>query len=91
MCIRDRALYTLLRYLERRDWTGWFKPISPAGTATLTVYMMPYLYYALWVAFSPAVPSWLAGGFGLVKCALFSLLCIATAWLLGKAGLKLKI
>ena len=85
------ALYTLLRYLERRDWTGWFKPLSPAGTATLTVYMMPYLYYALWVAFSPSVPSWLAGGVGLVKCALFSLLCIATAWLLGKAGLKLKI
>ena len=85
------ALYTLLRYLERRDWTGWFKPLSPAGTATLTAYMMPYLYYALWVAFSPSVPSWLAGGVGLVKCALFSLLCIATAWLLGKAGLKLKI
>lgn len=85
------ALYTLLRYLERRDWTGWFKPISPAGTATLTVYMMPYLYYALWVAFSPTVPAWLSGGVGLVKCALFSLLCIATASLLGKAGLKLKI
>ncbi|MBO4230206.1 MAG: DUF5009 domain-containing protein [Bacteroidales bacterium] len=85
------ALYTLLRYLERRNWTGWFKPLSPAGTATLTVYMMPYLYYALWVVFSPAGPSWLAGGVGLLKCALFSMLCIATAWLLGKAGLKLKI
>ena len=85
------VLYTLLRYMERRDWIGWFKPVSPAGTATLTVYMMPYLYYALWVAFSPTVPSWLAGGVGLIKCALFSLLCIASAWLLGKAGLKLKI
>ena len=85
------ALYTLLRYLERRDWTGWFKPLRPAGTATLTVYMMPYLYYALWVALSPSVPAWLGGGVGILKCALFSMLCIATAWLLGKAGLKLKI
>ena len=85
------ALYTLLRYLEKRNWTGWFKPLRPAGTATLTVYMMPYLYYALWVALSPSMPAWLGGGVGLLKCALFSMLCIATAWLLGKAGLKLKI
>ena len=85
------ALYTLLRWIDKRDWTGWFKPLSPAGTATLTVYMMPYLYYALWRALSPAVPSWLAGGLGIFKCAIFSMLCIATAWLLGKAGLKLKI
>lgn len=85
------AFYTLLRWIDKRDWTGWFKPLSPAGTATLTVYMMPYLYYALWRALSPAVPSWLAGGLGIFKCAIFSMLCIATAWLLGKAGLKLKI
>ena len=85
------AFYTLLRCLEKRDWTGWFKPLRPAGTATLTVYMMPYLYYALWRALSPTMPSWLSGGVGLVKCALFSMLCIATAWLIGKAGLKLKI
>ena len=85
------ALYTLLRCLEKREWTGWFKPLRPAGTATLTVYMMPYLYYALWRALSPTMPSWLSGGVGLVKCALFSMLCIATAWLIGKAGLKLKI
>ena len=85
------ALYTLLRYLEKRSWTGWFRPLAPAGKATLTVYMMPYLYYSLWVALSPTMPSWLGGGIGILKCALFSLLCIATAWLLGKAGLKLKI
>ena len=85
------ALYTLLRYLEKRDWTGWFNPLRPAGTATLTVYMMPYLYYALWVALSPSMPAWLGGGVGILKCALFSMLCIASAWFLGKAGLKLKI
>ena len=85
------ALYTLLRYLEKRDWTGWFKPLRPAGTATLTVYMMPYLFYALWAALSLSMPAWLGGGVGILKCALFSMLCIAAAWLLGKGGLKLKI
>ena len=53
--------------------------------------MMPYLYYALWVVFNSPVPAWLAGGVGFLKCALFSLLCIGTAALLGKMGLKLKI
>ena len=30
------ALYTVLRRMEKRGWTGWFKPLTPAGTATLS-------------------------------------------------------
>ncbi len=85
------AAFTLLSVLDRHGKTKWFTPLRPAGTATLTVYMMPYLYYALWVVFNSPVPAWLAGGVGFLKCALFSLLCIGTAALLGKMGLKLKI
>ena len=85
------AAFTLLSVLDRHGKTKWFTPLRPAGTATLTVYMMPYLYYALWVILGSPVPAWLAGGVGFLKCALFSLLCIGTAALLGKVGLKLKI
>ena len=85
------ALYTLLRVLENKGWTAWSNPIKPAGTATLTVYMMPYIFYSLWVFLSPEIPQWLSGGVGLLKCALFSALCIATTWGIGKIGLKLKI
>ncbi len=85
------ALYTLLRILERKGWTGWFKPLTPAGTATLTVYMIPYLFIALWVAVSPTPAPWLTGWVGVAKCALMAAVYIGCAWGLTKAGIKLKI
>ena len=85
------ALYTLLRALEEKGWTAWSNPLKPAGTATLTVYMIPYLFYSFWVFLSPEIPQWLSGGVGLLKCALFSALCIACTWGLGRIGIKLKI
>ena len=85
------ALYTLLRFLERKGWTGWFKPLTPAGTATLTVYMIPYLFVALWVAVAPTPAPWLTGWVGVAKCALMAAVYIGCAWGLTKAGIKLKI
>ena len=85
------ALYTLLRLAERNGITGWFKPISVAGTATLTVYMIPYLFIALWVAVSPTPAPWLTGWVGVAKCALMACIYILCAWGLTKAGVKLKI
>ena len=85
------ALYALLRVLERHGLTGWFAAIRPAGTATLTVYMVPYLFIALWIFIEPVYPAWLCGWVGVVKCFLFSFLSIGTAALLGRAGLKLRI
>ena len=85
------ALYTLLRFLERKGWTAWFKPLTPAGTATLTVYMVPYLFIALWVAVSPSIAPWLTGWVGVAKCALMAAVYIGCAWGLTKAGIKLKI
>lgn len=85
------ALYVLLRILEQFGLTGWFRPFAPAGTATLTVYMIPYIFYSLWVFCSPEIPAWLSGGVGVLKCGLFSILCLGVAHLTGRAGLKLKI
>lgn len=85
------ALYTLLRMLERKGWTGWFKPLQPAGTATLTVYMIPYLFVAGWVLVSPTIPSWLCGWVGVAKCAVYTAVVIGLAWILTKLGIKLKI
>jgi len=85
------ALYTVLRFLERKGWTGWFKPLQPAGTATLTVYMIPYLFIALWVAVSPTPAAWLSGWVGVAKCALMAAVYISCAWGLTKLGIKLKI
>ena len=84
-------LYTLLRVLEEKGWTHWFAPFRPAGVATLTVYLLPDVYYAVAEALDLSAPAWLEGPLGLVKCAAFSFLCIGTAWALGKAGVRIKI
>ena len=91
VCALSVLLYTLLRVLEKAGWTGWAKPLKPAGTATLTVYMIPYLFYSFWVFLNPTIPLWLSGWVGVVKCALFSALCIFLTWCLGRIGIKLKI
>jgi predicted acyltransferase len=85
------TLYTLLRLLEEKGWTGWFAPFRPAGMATLTVYLIPDVYYAAAEALGLESPEWLAGPLGLVKCVAFAFLVIGTAWALGKAGVKIKI
>ena len=85
------ALYTLLRVLEEKGWTRWFAPFRPAGMATLTVYLLPDVYYAVSEALGLSAPAWLHGPLGLVKCAAFAFLVIGTAWALGKAGVKIKI
>ena len=85
------VLYTLLRVLEEKGWTRWFAPFRPAGMATLTVYLLPDVYYAAAEGLGLESPDWLDGPLGLVKCAAFAFLCIGTAWALGKAGVKIKI
>ena len=85
------VLYVILRLLEEKGWTGWFKPFKPAGLATLTVYLIPDVYYAAAEGLGLSAPSWLEGPIGLVKCVAFAFLVIGTAWALGKAGVKIKI
>ena len=85
------AAFLLLRLLEKRGLTRWYAPFRPAGIAALTVYMIPYLYECLCSLVGLDWPDWLDGWAGIAKCVLFSFLCIWTAALLGKAGLKLKI
>ncbi len=85
------ALYSLLRSLELKGLTAWARPVDPAGKATLTVYMLPYFFYSFWIFLAPTVPAWMSGWAGVAKCALFSALCIVSAWGLGKMGVKIKI
>lgn len=85
------AVYALLRVSESYKKTSWFRPLSASGTATLTVYMMPYVLYSVSALVGLHSPDWLCGPVGLIKCVLFSLLCVALTSLLVKFGIKLKI
>lgn len=85
------AVYALLRMSESYGKTSWFRPLNASGTATLTVYMMPYVLYSVSTLIGLHSPDWLCGPVGLLKCVLFSLLCVALTSLLVKFGIKLRI
>lgn len=84
-------LYLLLRVLESYGKVGWFCPLSTSGTATLSVYMMPYVLYSVNSLLDIYTYGSLSGPLGLLKCALFSLLCVALTSLLVRFGVKLRI
>lgn len=84
--------YLLLDYLVETNNTGWFKLIKPAGTATLTAYLVPYVFYGLSDITGIVLPDFLTHGYmGLANCLIFSFVVIATTALLGKYSIKLKI
>lgn len=85
------ALYTLLRILETYGKTAWFRPVKVSGTATLSVYMMPYVLYSILSLCGVHTFYYLGGLLGLLKCVLFSLLCVGAASILVRCGVKLKI
>lgn len=85
------AVYSLLRILEDKGKTRLFRFLQPAATATLTAYMVPYLFILCWIMIDPTIPSWLSGWVGQVKCAVYTALCLAVTWGLVKIGIKLKI
>jgi len=71
---------------------SWFKSIEPAGTATLTCYLIPYWLYTIVSLTNFSLPSaWLIYPIGLLKCILFSFLTIWITFGLTKIGIKLKI
>ena len=86
-------LLALLHWLvDLRGHGGWFSLIAPAGTATLTCYLLPYVWYPLrgWLGFH--FPwSWYQGVPGLLLSLGFALLVIQVARLLVSIHVKVKI
>jgi predicted acyltransferase len=71
---------------------SWATILKPAGTATLTCYLIPYLWYAVLALLSFSLPLFLRTGFvGLVKSFCFALLVIVVTGLINRVGVRLKI
>lgn len=71
---------------------SWATVIAPAGTATLTCYLIPYIWYAVITLVGISLPMYLRTGLvGLVKSAVFSLLVILLTGAINRIGVKLKI
>jgi heparan-alpha-glucosaminide N-acetyltransferase len=70
----------------------WAKIIEPAGSMTLTCYLVPYLVYPLLGLVGWKWPEILTSGYiGLIKSLLFALVIIWMTGLLGKMKIKLRI
>lgn len=69
-----------------------FDIIKPAGTATLTCYLIPSVLYAIFMLTGFTGISFMSEGLaGIMKCVLFALLVVGITALLGKVHVKLKI
>ena len=86
-------VYVLLFVIiEKFGHYKWAKPIKPAGTSTLTCYLMPYFIYPIVAITAFKLPTTLTtGGLGIIKSLLFSFLIIIFVGWLEKQKLRLKI
>ena len=87
------ALFCLFYWIaDIKGHTRWARLISPAGTATLTCYTIPYIWYAVQQLLGLHWPTALTAGIpGLLKALVFSFLIIGLTWVFERIHLKLKI
>ncbi|MDR3140171.1 MAG: DUF5009 domain-containing protein [Tannerellaceae bacterium] len=84
--------YGVIYWLVEAGKASWFTIISPAGTATLTCYLLPYIMYSLVAITGVKLPEWLTIGVaGVLNCIAYSFIIIGITRLLGKIHIKLKI
>lgn len=86
-------LFALCYWLtDVKGKAGWFVFLKPAGEATLTCYILPYVWYSVQQLLGLSWPVALCFGFfGLLKAFCFALLIVwLTGWLV-KGKVKLKV
>ncbi len=94
ICAAITVLAFALMYLlaDKAGKFRWAAIIEPAGSMTLTCYLVPYFVYAFRNMLSIRLPESLTtGGIGILKSILFALLIIQLTGLLGRLRIKLKI
>lgn len=86
-------LFALIHWIaDMKGHTAWARPIRPAGTATLTCYLMPSIWYECQQLLGLEWPAALTNGFpGLVKAMAFAFIIIGLTWVFEKAHIKLKV
>jgi len=78
--------------VDKFKFKKWAAPIAPAGTNTLTCYLLPYIIYPVVALLALKLPEFLTTGYvGIVKSLLFAYLVIYLTGLLGKINIKLKV
>ena len=87
------VLFCLVHWVaDLKGWTAWSRPISPAGTATLTCYIIPSIWYETQDLLGLEWPAALTDGIpGLLKALAFGFVIIGITWLFERMHLKLKL
>lgn len=71
---------------------AWFSWLKPAGTSTLTCYLIPYVHYALYVMVGVQLPDVLrTGHLGILKCLGYALAIVLLTGLLERKQIRLKL
>lgn len=85
--------FVLLHFVaDLKGKTTWANFIAPAGSSTLTCYLMPYFAYALVALLGWSLPGVLTDGLvGLLKSLVFALLVIQFTGMLNRINIGLKI
>lgn len=84
------ALFSWL--VDIHDKGRWFSIIAPAGTATLTCYLLPYAWYPLRSILGIHFPwSWYYGVTGLLLSLFYALLVVQVTRLLVRLHIKVKV
>jgi len=86
-------IYILMYWLnDIKGKERWFNFIKPAGTSTLTCFLLPYIIYSIFKIFNVHFPDIIiSDSLGLLKSLIFSFIIIWLAALLGKIHIKIKI
>lgn len=86
------AFILLIMLVDKKGKEEWFDIIKPAGTSTLTCYLLPYYHYALYSMIGISLPLFLRTGLtGVGKSLLYALLIILITGWLEKYRIRLKI
>jgi heparan-alpha-glucosaminide N-acetyltransferase len=87
------ALFVLIYWITDVAGKGkWFKFLFPAGVASLSCYMISFVWYNVQALSGWDYPKMLNDGLlGLLRSLIFSLVCIGIVWLLMKIKVRLKI
>ena len=87
------AFATLIFLVDRKGKENWFKILKPAGTSTLTCYLLPYFHEAIFISLIgirlPLIIR--TGAAGIIKSLLFALIIVLITGCLEKKRLRLKI
>ena len=87
------AFAILIFFVDRKGKENWFKIIKPAGTSTLTCYLLPYFHEAIFISLIgihlPLIMR--TGAAGIIKSLLFALIIVLITGWLEKKKLRLKI